>query len=91
MPQLRGVDGAVVSEDHIPLLQYCLVRHLVDLVECKSVWVVGPEFADGFVGCEAAKGLESPSEVVGCDEVRQVCSELFSVSPGALAYINFPS
>jgi hypothetical protein len=55
MPQPRGVDGAVVSEDHIPLLQYCLVRHLVDLVECKSVWVVGLEFADGFVGCEAAK------------------------------------
>jgi hypothetical protein len=29
---------------------------------------VGPEFADGFVGCEAAKGLESASEVVGCSE-----------------------
>src|SRR3981189_2550365 len=37
----------------------------------------GPEFADGFVGCEAAKGLESPSEVVGCDEIRQVRFELF--------------
>ena len=49
----------------------------MDWVECKSVWVVGPEFADGFVGCEAAKGLESPSEVIGCDEVRQVRFELF--------------
>jgi hypothetical protein len=49
----------------------------VDWVECKTVWVVGPEFADGFVGCEAAKGLESASEVVGCDEVRQVRFELF--------------
>jgi len=42
---------------------------LVDWVECKSVWVVDPEFAEGFVRCEAAKGLESPSEVVGSDEV----------------------
>jgi hypothetical protein len=49
----------------------------VDWVECKSVWVVDPEFANGFVGCEAAKGLESPSEVLGCDEVRQVRFELF--------------
>jgi len=49
----------------------------VDWVECKSVWVVDPEFADGFVGCEAAKGLESPGEVVGCDEVGQVRFELF--------------
>ena len=50
---------------------------MVDWVECKSVWVVDPEFANGFVGCEAAKGLESPGEVVGCDEVRQVRFELF--------------
>ena len=49
----------------------------MDGVECKSVWVLGPEFADGFVGCEAAEGLESPGEVVGCDEVRQVRFELF--------------
>jgi hypothetical protein len=49
----------------------------VDWVESKSVWVVGPEFADGFVRCEPAKSLESPSEVVGCDEVRQVRFELF--------------
>ena len=49
----------------------------MDWVECKSVWVVDPEFADGFVGCETAKGLESPGEVVGCDEVRQVRFELF--------------
>jgi hypothetical protein len=38
---------------------------------------VGPEFADGFVGCEAAEGLESSGEVVGCDEVGQVGFELF--------------
>ena len=49
----------------------------MDWVECKSVWVVGPEFAVSFVGCEAPKGLESQSEVVGCDEVRQVRFELF--------------
>jgi len=48
----------------------------VDWVECKFVWVVDPESADGFVECEAAKGLESASEVVGCD-VRQVRFELF--------------
>jgi hypothetical protein len=50
---------------------------LVDWVECKSVWVVDPEFADGFVGCEAPKGLESPSEVVGCDEVRTAEDKLY--------------
>ena len=50
---------------------------MVDWVECKSVWVVDPEFADGFVRCEAPKVLESPSEVVDCDEVGQVRFELF--------------
>ena len=49
----------------------------MDWVKSKSVWVVGPEFADAFVGCEASKGLESPGKVVGCDEVRQVRFELF--------------
>ena len=49
----------------------------MDGVECKSIWLLGPEFADGFVGCEAAKGLESSGEVVGCDEVGQVRFELF--------------
>jgi hypothetical protein len=38
---------------------------------------VGPEFADGFEGCQAVKGLESASEVVGSDEVLQVRFELF--------------
>jgi len=49
----------------------------VDGVECKSVRLLGPEFTDGFVRCEAPKGLESSGEVIGCDEVGQVCFELF--------------
>jgi hypothetical protein len=40
---------------------------------------MGPESADGFVGCEAAKGLESPSEVIGCD----AADKYGFVQPGA--------
>src|SRR5258708_25237446 len=43
-------------------------------VNLSGSWI---QFGDGFVWFEAAKGLESPSEVVGCDEVRQVRFELF--------------
>src|SRR5258708_24971723 len=43
-------------------------------VNLSGSWI---QFGDGFVWFEAAKGLESPSEVVGCDEVRQVRVELF--------------
>src|ERR1700732_1736303 len=48
-------------------------------VECKSAWLLGPEFADGFVGREALEGLESSGEVIGCDEVGQVRFELLVV------------
>jgi hypothetical protein len=44
----------------------------MDWVECKSVGVVGPEFADVFVGGEALQRLETPCEVVGCDEIGQM-------------------
>ena len=48
----------------------------MDWVESKSVRVLSPEFADGFVGREALEGLESSGEVIGCDEVGQVRFEL---------------
>jgi hypothetical protein len=43
-------------------------------VNLSGCW--GPEFADGFIGCKAAEGVESSGEVVGGDEVGQVRFEL---------------
>lgn len=44
----------------------------MDWVACKSVRILGPDFAEVFVGREAMKGLESSGEVVGGDEVGQM-------------------
>jgi hypothetical protein len=35
-------------------------RHLMDRIEFESIWLFGPCFADGFVGCEA---FEGPAEM----------------------------
>ena len=43
----------------------------MDGIERKSVWLLIPEFADGFLGCESPKGFEPSGEVVGYDEVGQ--------------------
>ena len=48
----------------------------MDWIESKSVWGLRPEFTEVFVGREAFEGLESPGEVVGSEEVGQVCFEL---------------
>ena len=45
-------------------------------VEGKSVWLGCPYFADVFEGCEALEGLETPSIIVGVDEVAEVGLEL---------------
>ena len=43
-------------------------RGQVDWIESKPVWLFGPCRADGFVRCEAVKGLEAPGEVVSVEE-----------------------
>jgi len=48
----------------------------VDWVECKSVWVLRPDFAEVFVGRQSVKSLESSGEVVCGEEVGQVRFEL---------------
>jgi hypothetical protein len=49
----------------------------MDWVESKSVWGLGPEFAEVFVGRESLEGFEFSGEVVGPEEVGQVRFELF--------------
>lgn len=46
-------------------------------VECKSVWLLDPEFANDLVGSEALKGLVSSGEVIGCDGAGQLRFKLF--------------
>src|ERR1700732_661519 len=48
----------------------------MDRIEFESIWLFGPCFADGFVGCEAFEGLQSACEIVGGGEVRQVGAQL---------------
>ena len=48
----------------------------MDWVERKSIWSLRPKFAEVFVGRESLEGLESSDEVVGSEEVGQVCFEL---------------
>lgn len=43
-------------------------------------WLIGPCRTDGFVGCEAAKGLQASGEVVAVQEGGEVFLEL-AVSP----------
>src|SRR5215208_3641369 len=51
-------------------------RHLMEGVEGEPSGFGCPAFADELERREAAKGLEAPSEVVGCDEVGEVLPEL---------------
>jgi hypothetical protein len=45
-------------------------------IEGKCVWLLLPAFADELVGGESAKSLETFGEVVGGDEVAEVCAQL---------------
>ena len=49
----------------------------MDRVEGKSICGLRPELAEVFIRREVFEGLESSGEVVGSEEVSQVCSELF--------------
>ena len=49
---------------------------MVERVEPESFWLCYPGFADEFVWCQAAEGLQTPAVVVGIDEVSQVRPEL---------------
>ena len=51
-------------------------RHLVDRVKNESFRLGCPDFADVFVGREAVQGLQSACEVVGREEVGEVCLQL---------------
>ena len=48
----------------------------MDRIKSELIWLFGPCFADGFVGCEAFEGLQSACEIVGGDEVLQVGAQL---------------
>ena len=48
----------------------------MDGIESESFWIVCPDFADVFVGCETFEGLETPAVVVGVDEVGKVALKL---------------
>ena len=53
-------------------------------IEYKPFRLICPDFADIFVGREAAQCLEPSGEVIGCQEVREVRSQLivgFVVEP----------
>lgn len=45
-------------------------------VDGKSVWFGCPYFADVFEGCEALVGHQPSAEIVGVDEVVEVCGQL---------------
>jgi len=49
---------------------------LLERIEFESVWLGSPAFADVSVRREAFQSFESPSVVVGVDEVGEVCFEL---------------
>ena len=51
-------------------------RHLVEWVEGEPSWFFRPALADELVGREALQRLQAPAEVVGCNEVGEVLSEL---------------
>src|SRR5882757_7022828 len=48
----------------------------MDWIESESVWLACPDFADVFVGREAFEGLQTPSVIVGSDEVGEMALEL---------------
>jgi len=45
-------------------------------IECEQLGFGCPDFADVFVGCEFAQGLETPAVVVSADEVVEVSGQL---------------
>ena len=49
---------------------------MLERIEDESLWLRSPALADVFVGREAFQRLEPTSEVVGCDEVGEMLSEL---------------
>ena len=48
----------------------------MDWIEFESLWFDFPSFADELVGRESFEGLQSPSEIVRADEVREMPAEL---------------
>ena len=63
---LRGAHGSLGVQS----------RELVDWIEFESSGFDCPSFADELVGCEAFEDLQSPSEIVGADEVGGMPAEL---------------
>jgi hypothetical protein len=52
---------------------------LVDRPEDETFWLVYPDFADVFVGSEAADDLERSREVVSGHEAGEVAARLFRI------------
>ena len=48
----------------------------MEQIENKSSWLRSPAFADVFEGRDSLQSLEPASEVIGCDEVREMLSKL---------------
>lgn len=55
-------------------------RGRVDGIEAEAFGLFHPGFADGFVGGEAAQGLEPLGEVVGVQEGGEVTRSAFELS-----------
>lgn len=51
-------------------------QHVMGWIKPEPVWFFCPLFGDELEGGQAAKGLQSSGEVVGCDEVVQMRSQL---------------
>ena len=49
---------------------------MLERIENESFWLRSPAFADVFERREALQSLEPASEVIGCDEVREMLSKL---------------
>jgi hypothetical protein len=49
---------------------------LLERIENESLWLRSPAFADVFEGREALQSLEPASEVIGCNEIREMLSKL---------------
>jgi hypothetical protein len=48
----------------------------LERVEGEALWLVSPDLADGFVGCEASQDLEPLGKVIGCHEVNEMRAQL---------------
>jgi hypothetical protein len=49
---------------------------LLERAECESPWLFCPEFADVLIRREAFECLEPSGEIVGCDEIGEMGSQL---------------